>query len=193
MMKRSVAALIVGCVVASAAGVASCSFPTYNIIVTGSGGASASSASSGSVGGAGGASTTASSGGAASTSTTSSTGSGPCSTDADSDTAISWQCAGGKDCADQDNRAHPGADFTAGAPIIGPRSPGTLAYDFDCDTFEKTKYPKLICPGVCVVPGTVLGFVQEVSCGMTGTLGHCAGSIKCAWVSDGLSTMQTCK
>lgn len=206
MIERNVGAMVVGGVVVIAAGIASCTFPTYNITVaSGSGGgASTTAASSGSTGGDDTSTTTTSGGGGGSaassgsagggtSSTSSSTGSGACTTDADIDMAISWQCAGGKDCADQDDRAHPAADYTPGAAILGPRSPGTLAYDFDCDTFETKKVKKLICPAVCALPGTELGFLEEVDCGASGTLGHCEGTVNCKWVSNSMNTQQTCK
>ena len=60
MMTRNGSAKIGGCVVAVVAAIASCSFPTYDITVTGgSTAASGSSGSSGSAGGSGGASNTA--------------------------------------------------------------------------------------------------------------------------------------
>ena len=204
MIERNVGAIVVGSVVVIAAGIASCTFPTYNITVApgSGGGASTTAASSGSTGGddtsttttsGGGGGSAASSGSAGGGTSTTSTGSGACTTDADIDMAISWQCAGGKDCADQDDRAHPAADYTPGAAILGPRSPGTLAYDFDCDTFETKKVKKLICPAVCALPGTELGFLEEVACGAADTLGHCEGTVNCKWVSNGMSTQQTCK
>jgi hypothetical protein len=202
MMTRNVGATVVGGVVAIAAGIASCSFPTYNITVTGSGGATASSgsvgggggasASNGSVGGGGSASASNGSAGGGGSATTS-TSSGPCATDEDGDQAISWQCAGGTDCADQDPRAYPKADFTAGAPIMGPRSPVTLPYDFNCDKIETRKTVKLNCPIVCVFPGKEHGFQIDVDCGKSGTLGHCQGGVPCKWTSDSADTLQICK
>ena len=213
MIKRSVKAMVGGGVVVITAGVASCSFPTYNIIVTGGagGGATTTSASatastgavgggeatsSGSAGGSGGASaSTSSAGGASSTSTatgtTTSTSSGPCSTDEDGDGAISWQC-GGTDCADQDSRAHPGADFTIGAAIQGLRLPGTLPYDFNCDQAETKKIPTLACTGSCLIPSGMTGYKDDVLCGASGIVGHCEGTI-CGWVSDSTNKTEICK
>lgn len=197
MMKRNVGALVVGCVFASAVGIASCSFPTYNITVTGSGGATAASASSGSGGGGGASASSGSAGGGGSgggtSTTTTSTSSGPCSTDEDGDGAISWQCVGGKDCADQDNRAHPWADFTIGAAIKGLRSPGTLPYDFNCDLSETKQTLTLACAGaLCPTPVTTKGFVQDVNCGASGNLGHCAG-VPNSFVSDSINLTEVCK
>ena len=205
MMTRN-GAKIGGGVVAIVATIASCSFPTYDITVTGgsdgattaasgSSGSGGASTSSGSGGGAGGA--TASSGASTSSSassTTTSTSSGPCTTDEDGDGVISWQCAGGKDCADQDKRAHPGADFTPGAAILGLRSPGTLPYDFNCDFSETKQTLTLSCTGaVCPTPVTTQGFAMDVSCGASGNLGHCAGTLPCGFVSDSANTTEVCK
>jgi hypothetical protein len=218
MIKRSVGAMVVGSVVTVGAAIASCSFPTYNITVTGSGGASASvssgavgsgghggsggastTASSGSVGGAGGASASSGSaggnggaGGASSgTTTAASSSTGTCSTDEDGDGAVSWEC-GGPDCADQDNRAHPGADFTPGAAIKGPLQPGILPYDFNCDFSETKKTLKITCPGVCLTP-VMSGFQNDVPCGASGIIGHCDGGLACGWVSDSTNTTEICK
>jgi hypothetical protein len=213
MKQRSVSATIVGSFVAIGVAIASCSFPTYNITVTGSGGASATASgavggggatatSSASIGGAGGASASSASsgsvGGGASTSTstasaTSSTSSGPCSTDEDQDGAISWQCAGGTDCADQDPRAHPNANFTAGAAIMGLRSPVTLPYDFNCDKKETKQTVKLNCPAICFLPGMQQGFPVDVDCDSPGMLGHCAGGLACKWTSNSANMVQICK
>ncbi len=146
---------------------------------TSSASSSSASASSGSTGG--------------SDATSTSTGSGACTTDADNDGAISWQCAGGNDCADQDARAHPGATFATGGAIQGPKSPGTLPYDFNCDQVETTKTLTLECTGMpCSTPSSVHGFQQAVSCGSTGMLGHCGG-LPCEWISEGITITQACK
>lgn len=158
------------------------------------GGTSAASSTSGDGGSASASSSSAGGGSSVSVSTSASTGSGPCTTDEDGDGVISWQCAGGKDCADQDKRAHPGADFTAGAAISGPRSPGTLPYDFNCDGTETKQTPVLACIGaICATPATTKGFQQDESCGAPGMLGHCAGTTPCTWVSDSAVQTQICK
>lgn len=157
------------------------------------GGASAAASTSGDGGGGSASSSSAGGGSSTSTSTSTSTGSGPCATDEDGDGVISWQCPGGKDCADQDKRAHPGADFTAGAAISGLRSPGTLPYDFNCDFTETKQTLVLSCVGaICSIPATTKGYQQDVSCGAAGPVGHCAGS-PCGWVSDSIALTQICK
>jgi hypothetical protein len=161
----------------------------------------ASAASSGGTGGASNASSNVAASSSANASSSSaggsdgtSTSSGGCNTDEDGDGAISWQCPGGTDCADQDARAHPGAAFFTGPSIMGARSPGTLSYDFDCDQKETMEWPKLVCNGAsCATPPQTQGFNSaEVACGNSGMLGHCAG-LPCSWVSDSGTVLQSCK
>ncbi|MEP7125432.1 MAG: hypothetical protein ABJE95_31155 [Byssovorax sp.] len=217
MMKRNRRVMIGGGVVAIVATIASCSFPTYDITVTG-GSADATTAatgSSGSAGGSGGASATASSGSggasassgtSASTSSTSTstsasttsssastsatTGSGPCSTDADGDTYISAKCPGGNDCADGDALANPKGDFHT-FPITNP-PPGTLPFDFNCSGSEEAETPKLTCGGDC----SSVGFNSVVACGASAPLGKCAGIAPlCGFmeISPAVSKTQRCK
>jgi hypothetical protein len=204
MMKRNVGAMLVGLLSASVAVAASCSFPTYNITLPTGTGTGGESGSSGSVGGGG--SSSATSTGTTSTATSSSTTSasatsssstggfdaGACPVDEDNDTVISWQCPGGNDCADQDDRAHPGAGFLPGPAIKGLLSPGTLPFDFDCDTKEMKETPAPVCPGACLAPGELV-FKDAVACGAVGDLGRCTGTVFCAWLSDNSSTTQRCK
>jgi hypothetical protein len=213
MMKRNGGAKIGGCVVVIVAAIASCSFPTYDITVTGGsagettavtgssgsvGGSGGASTSSGSGGGAGGASATASSGSSAastsgSASTTASagsTGSGPCTTDADGDTYVSAKCPGGNDCADGDALANPKGDYHT-FPITNPL-PGTLPFDFNCDGAEEAETPKLTCGGDC----SSTGFNTVVACGASAPLGKCGGIAPlCGFtaISPAVSKTQRCK
>lgn len=208
MTKRTVGGMLLGFLVSVTAAIASCSFPSYEIIVTGTsgsaGGATASASSGGGGGGNGGASSTVttgsgtggSGGSSASTSSASSSSTGDfdagaCPIDEDNDGFVSWQCPGGKDCADQDSRANPNAGFIAGLPIKGLKQPATLPYDFNCMAGEEKQTLTLNCTGVCLAPSAP-GFQKDVECGAAGALGHCEG-LACAWVSDSKNLAQLCK
>jgi hypothetical protein len=206
MMKRNVGAMLVGLLSASVAAAASCSFPTYNITLPTGTGTGGESGSSGSVGGGGSSSatstgstssatsSTATSSSAASSSSTGGFDAGACPVDEDNDTVISWQCPGGNDCADQDDRAHPGAGFQAGPAIKGTRSPNTLPYDFDCDLKEMKETLTLTCPTTCVVD-VGLGFKEDEDCGASSALGHCGNDsiLGCKWISNSTNTIERCK
>lgn len=200
MTKRTVGGMLLGLLVSVTAALTSCSFPTYEIIVTGTGGASATSSSGGGNGGASSTGPT-SSGSSASTATNSASSSsssggfdaGACPIDEDKDGVISWQCPGGMDCADQDERAKPSAGFTAGDPIKGLKRPGTLPYDFNCESGEEKQTVTLTCMGAVCADGTTQGFAQDVDCSDAGALGHCGGTLPCVWMSDSKSLEQLCK
>jgi hypothetical protein len=210
MMMRNGSAKIGGCVVVIVAAIASCSFPTYDITVTGgstdattaasgssgsSGGSGGASTSSGSGGGAGGASATASSASTSGSASTTASGSssstgGPCTTDADGDTYISAKCPGGNDCADGDALANLKGDYHT-FPITNP-PPGTLPYDFNCSGSEEAETPKLTCGGDC----SSMGFNSVVPCGASAPLGKCGGIAPlCGFtaLSPAVSKTQRCK
>jgi hypothetical protein len=181
MTKQNGGAKLPGIVIASVVAVAACSFPTYNITLpTGGGGDGATSAAT---------SVSATSGG--SSSSTGEFDAGACPLDEDTDGVTSWQCPGGEDCADQDSRAHPGADFVVGGPIKGTTRAGTLPYDFNCNLAEEKQTLTLNCKGLCLDP-SIHGFDHDVACNMAGALGHC-GNLPCDWISDSKSTTQLCK
>jgi hypothetical protein len=192
MTKRNVGGMLLALAVSITAAIASCTFPTYEIIVTGTtgstGDASATASSSSSGGGDGGASSTSStssgnggsggSGGsstsstssASSTSSVSSTSSGACTTDADGDTYVSVKCPGGTDCADGDVLANPKGDFHAFS-IQNPPA-GTQPFDFNCNGNQETETPVVTS---CGADCSTEGFSAKVACGDTGPTGKCGG------------------
>ena len=195
-MKTSYLAGIGGALlVAAAIGGGACTYNTTYIIgpdggmsssessASGTGGMMASSSSS--MGGAGGAA-----------SSNASSSSGPCTTDADGDGAVSWQCPGGTDCADQDFNAHPEPPMVSfgKAPIQGPKAPGTKDYDFNCNGNEEGETLVLKCGMVGCNPQNQIGVQFAVACGGTALLGHCA-AITCAWTPENppKSVVQKCK
>ncbi len=79
------------------------------------------------------------------------------------------------DCADEDDHAHPGADF-ASTPIVGARRPGTADWDLDCDGTITQKWHPVSCSflnlnAVGYAPG------DDPACGETSTLGYCAPTL----------------
>ena len=183
--------------------IASCSFPAFDITVSGgsSGATTAATGSSGSAGGSGGASTSSGSAGgaggaiatassSASTSSGSTTSTGPCSTDADGDKYISAKCPGGNDCADGDALANINGDYHT-FPITNP-PPGTLPFDFNCSGGEEAETPKVSCGVDCASQG----FNAVVPCGSTAPLGKCGGVVGfCTFqpLSPAASKTQRCK
>jgi hypothetical protein len=155
-----------------------------------------SASSSGSAGGemSGGATSSSSSSGGA-TSSSSSSGGTNCPTDEDQDGAISSQCLGGTDCADQDLKAHPELPTVSfqSAPIQGTTAPNTQPYDFNCDGQETTETPVLDCQLKCLVGGGS-GYLSTVKCGESAALGHCE-IVTCAWKPDSppQNRVQRCK
>ncbi len=208
MNKRAVGGAIVVGVVAGGAVIASCSFPTYTIIVgsgggaatvsSGSGGASATasvgggaSASSGSASGNGGGSSTTTTT-STTTSATSSAGSGPCPLDADGDTFVSAQCAGGNDCADGDVLANINGDYHP-FPIKNPQA-GTPAYDFNCNGKEEYENSAVLdCTKIPCNTGTVSWKTAVPACGASAQYGVCKlGIASCTEDIQGSQT-QKCK
>lgn len=187
MMKRNGSAIIGGCVVAIVAGIASCSFPTYEITVTG-GGATTTTTTTGSAGGAGGASAMASSG----SSTTTSTSSGMCLTDGDGDKYISAKCAGGNDCADGDPLANPKGDFHSFPIQNAPSS--TLPYDFNCDGKQEYELTTVIDCTIIPCNTTTMGWLAAApACGGSGQYGTCkVGMLSCNPAPQGMQ-QQKCR
>jgi hypothetical protein len=183
--------------VAAAAMGVSCSFPEIEFYGSTSGTGSGGAASSASASGGGGAteSSTASKGSGGNGSGSSSSSSGTdCMTDADQDGALSTQCQGGTDCADDDPRAHPEPPtvIVQGAPIQGATAPNTLPYDFNCDEQETGETPVLGCTGLC--NPNEIGYQSAVKCGTAAPLGHCE-AITCAWKFENppQNRLQKCK
>ena len=185
MMKRNGSAIIGGCVVAIVAGIASCSFPTYEITVTGGG---ATTTTTGSAGGAGGASAMASSG----SSTITSTSSGMCLTDGDGDKYISAKCAGGNDCADGDPLANPKGDFHSFPIQNAPSS--TLPYDFNCDGKQEYELTTVIDCTIIPCNTTTMGWLAAApACGGSGQYGTCkVGMLSCNPAPQGMQ-QQKCR
>ncbi len=189
-------------VVLASAGVATCSFPEVTLApgdTTSTGGQSGTSTTSapggsGGVGGAaggttnGGAGGTSATGGAAGGTTasggatmTTTTTTDTCPIDEDGDQAISWMCAGGTDCADDDVNTNPDFVGYSATPIQNQTAPNTPLYDRNCDGKVETETPVLSCSLVSCPQG--MGFAGDVPCGMTAPLGHCGG-IPCAWKAE---------
>jgi hypothetical protein len=187
MTKRNVGGVLLGLSVSVTAAIASCSFPTYDIVVTGTagstGGASATS-SSGSVGGGGngGASSTGTTSSASSTSSTStssasSTGTGvPCVSDGgpcdcDNDKALAKSCAMGTDCNDNDPLVYPGQMTFFKTKIVG----STDDFDYDCDDAQTYEIKDvLVCNNSLNCDQVNLRWKGSVpACGVFGQLGKC--------------------
>lgn len=189
MTKRNVGGMLLGLIVSVTAAIASCSFPSYEIIVTGTagstGGASATS-SSGSAGGGGegSASTTGStssgaggSGGSASTSSASSTGTGVVcmgdggACDCDDDKSIAATCEMGTDCNDNNPLVHPGQKTFFKDKIAGT----TSDYDYDCNGKEDYEITFVIdCSNGLNCNTTAVGWKGAVpACGQSGQFGTC--------------------
>ena len=186
------AALVVPFLLLSGAGVSTCSFPDVTL---GSGGSTAGAAGSSTIGGSGGVGDTtmtagaggvggtpaptggagdggggsSGSGGGATTSTTSE----ECPVDKDGDLAISWECAGGTDCADDDVNANPGIVDYSASPIQNEAAPNTDPYDKNCDGIVEKETKVLGC-ALFQCPGGK-GFKSDVPCGVSAPLGHCGG------------------
>lgn len=173
---------------------ASCSFPViiFQEGSSGSGGStststSASSAMSTTTSSAGGAGGTGGSTASESVSTSGSTSSGtggspPCSKacDCDGDGAIAYDCpmGAGTDCADHDERAHPGAEpVYETEKIRGQKSTKTTDFDFNCNGLTEPDYGIVSCTilgnGLC--GGS--GFKQTTACGTEGVFVPCGKTI----------------
>jgi hypothetical protein len=212
MTKRNGGALIVGLLVSIAAGIASCSFPAYDITVTGgSGGAASATGSSGSVGGGGASSSgttgTTSSTGTTSTSTSSSTSStsassssstgtgAPCvgdggACDCDDDKSLATTCANGKDCNDHDPLVHPGQTAFFKDKIAG----SVNDFDYDCDGIQKYEVAGVLdCTNGTACDTTTLRWKTGVpACGVVGQIGKCVipGLLQCAEAIQGMVTQR---
>src|SRR5262249_51272979 len=114
------ASLVVGLLAAGAVAGGACTYNTYIVQPTGAGGdGGGTSKSSGSTSsGSGGAS-------AASSSSSGMCDGGMCDEDCDGEKS---KACGGNDCADNDDRAHPGQSMFFPTPING-----TTSYDFNCN------------------------------------------------------------
>ena len=174
MTKRTVGGMLLGLLVSVTAALTSCSFPTYEIIVTGTGGASATSSSGG---GNGGASSTGPTSSGSSASTSSSSGSGgacvsdggPC--DCDTDKALATSCGTGTDCNDQDPLVHLGQMTFFKIKIAG----STDDYDYDCDDAQTYEIKAvLVCNNSLNCDQATLRWKDSVpACGAFGQLGKC--------------------
>ena len=193
MTKRNVGGALLALVVSVTAAIASCSFPSYEIIVTGTagstGGASATS-SSGTVGGNGGESSTVTTssgtgGSSASTSSASSTGSGvpcvgdggPC--DCDDDKVLATSCGTGGDCNDHDPLVFPGQLKFFKDKIAGSASD----YDYDCSGKDEYESSTVInCVGLNCNTMVMGWSVAAPACGASGKFGTCkvTGLATCA-------------
>ena len=150
-------------------------------------------------GGAGGASgSTSSESASTSESTSSGTGGGlackmECDCDGDGVKAKLGSC-GGTDCADYDERAHPGAGFFRDPKEIqGPRSVGTQDYDFDCNGAVVNEAQPITCAllGTGVCGGE--GFAAATACGVPGAYVHCGlNGLNCVTVKTEMR-VQGCK
>lgn len=134
-------------------------------------------------------------------SASSSDGGSSCTIDDDQDHSPSWKCDvtdSTLDCADEDPRASPGADFEA-SPITGAMRPGTLPWDFDCDGTITQETPLLYCGGFVLCGGS--GFQPTGTtpeCGVAYAVGHCSptGFLgACQWHANNPPVMrvQRCK
>lgn len=206
MLRPRVRLVVAASLVTAAAAIGvSCSFPViiFQDGSSGSGGSTSASSttattssSAGGTGGAGGSTTSESA--STSGSTSSGTGGGlPCPTECDCDgdgvKAKSTAC-GGTDCADYDERAHPGAGFLRDPKKIqGPRSVGTQDYDFDCNGSVVPEAQTIMCgllsTGLCGGEG----FATATECGVPGPYIHCGLSgLNCVTVKTEMR-VQGCK
>lgn len=205
-------ALLAASLLLSGAGVVTCSFPEITLATGGSAGTMATTSTTtvtGGSGGVGGATETTGSGGVGGTispsggagagggiggsggGTTTST-SDACPVDKDGDLAISWMCAGGTDCADDDVNAHPGIADYSSTPIQNQAAPNTDPYDKNCDGVVEKETKVLGCK-LFYCPGGK-GFKGDVACGASAPLGHCGG-IPCAFQAENpaQSKVQRCR
>lgn len=211
MMKRSSSVILAGYVISVGAVIASCSFPTYNITVSGgTGGASTSSSSVGSVGGGGasgtassssggvgGAPSTTSSTGASSTSgSSSSTGSGlPCVSDGgpcdcDNDKALALSCGTGIDCNDDNPLVHPKQAMFFKDKIAG----SVNDYDYDCDGVQKYEVEGVLdCTNPAACDTMTQRWKTKVpACGEVGQIGTCLipALLQCAEKLQGMQAQR---
>jgi hypothetical protein len=178
-------------------GAATCSFPEVTLSPGCSGGGTSTTASTGGNGGVGGTTGAAGEVGCAGAggiggTTTSTTSTPPnCPVDKDGDMAVSWQCGGGTDCADNDANTHPGITEYSATPIQNEKAPNTDPYDKNCDGTVENETPVLGCaPGHC--PAGIVGFKSNVSCGTSAPLGHCEGFV-CGWKAENPAMTKTQK
>lgn len=206
MMKRNARAMIGGGVVAVVAAIASCSFPPYDITVTG--GSGGASASSGSVGGGGaGATTTGSSGGGASSTTSTTTASsasgsssssgtglpcesdgGPC--DCDNDKSLALSCGTGTDCNDENALVHPKQAMFFKDKIAG----SVNDYDYDCDGVQKYEVEGVLdCTNPAACDTMTQRWKTKVpACGEVGQIGTCLipALLQCAEKLQGMQAQR---
>lgn len=182
---------------AAFAGALSCTFPDITLAPEDAGSAGGSGGSTSTISGGSAGSTTSSqsttsqSTSSSTTSSSSSSTTATCPLDSDNDGAVSWQCQGGTDCADDDFNTNPSIDTPSAMAIQGPTAPNTDPYDKNCDGTVQEETPVLNCGIGC--DSSILGFQSHVDCGVTGTLGHCK-AITCQWTpeSPGMSKQQKC-
>ncbi|MFS8067192.1 MAG: hypothetical protein ACMG6S_12545 [Byssovorax sp.] len=174
MTKRAVGGMLMGLLVSVTAAIASCSFPTYDIVVTGTAG-SAGGASATSSSGSGG-------GGASSTGTTSSGSSGTgCvggDCDCDGDKVLAISCGTGTDCNDNDPLVFKGQTKFFQDKIAGSIND----YDYDCSGKEEYEIKTaLACGTGAICDTTTVGWKTSVPpCGVSAQFGTCkAGVLTC--------------
>ena len=177
MTKRNGSATLVGTLAASVVVAASCSFPSYNITLSGSGGEGSATSSSVSGGGATSSSGSGGSSGSATTSTSASSSSGGAcvgaddACDCDDDKVLATSCDGGTDCNDHEPLVHAGQMM-----FFKDKVPGTVDdYDYDCDGSQMYEIKEvLVCNNVLSCDQTTLRWKTSVpGCGVFGQLGKC--------------------
>lgn len=203
------AALVVTSLLLSGAGVSTCSFPDVTLAGGEPTAGAAGSSTSGGTGGVGGTTVMAGAGGVGGTTaptggagagdgsgglsgsgggTTTSTTSDVCPLDKDGDLAISWECAGGTDCADDDVNANPGIVDYSATPIQNEAAPNTDPYDKNCNDIVEKETKVLGCAFLHCPGGK--GFKSDVPCGVSAPLGHCGG-IPCAFQAENPAQSKT--
>lgn len=108
----------------------------------------------------------------------------PC--DRDHDTYLAKTCEGGTDCDDDDNRAHPGADFITDIPTKVTNG------DWNCNGTVEKQYPAVNCGLVSSNCSGAAGFAIDEGCGATGGYVQCAGTGICS-ATDAGSRTQGCR
>jgi hypothetical protein len=108
----------------------------------------------------------------------------PC--DRDHDQYLAMTCEGGNDCDDNDDRAHPGADFSTAPPT--PTTNG----DWNCDKIVEKQYKAINCGGLSSNCASAAGFAMDEGCGITGAYVQCAGVAICS-ATDAGSRTQGCR